>query len=181
VTDVAPWTLRPMRWWDIDRLRPLEQELFPYDAWPVEAFWAELALGDARVYVVAEDRTGGLVGYAGLSCPARARGADAEVMTVAVDPALHGRGLGRELVRTLQAEAERRGAGRLLLEVRSTNAAALALYERAGFEQIGVRAGYFSGGLDAGSPKVDALVLRLTLPTVATGPAVAAGPDTVPR
>lgn len=177
MTDAAVWTVRPMRWWDIERLRQLEQELFPHDPWSGEAFWAELALADSRWYLVAEDGTGTVVGYAGLGCLRRARGGDAEIMTVAVAPAAQGRGLGRLLVAALQAEAERRGAGRLLLEVRSTNAAARALYARAGFEQVGTRAGYYRSGPDAAGAGVDALVLRLALPA----PTAAAGPDTVPR
>jgi ribosomal-protein-alanine N-acetyltransferase len=104
VTD-PPWTLRPLRWWDIERLWPLERELFPYDAWPVEAFWAELAMEESRVYLVAEDRGGSLLGYAGLGCPRRARGGDAEIMTMAVAPAAQGRGLGLALVAALRAEA----------------------------------------------------------------------------
>jgi ribosomal protein S18 acetylase RimI-like enzyme len=166
-----------MRWWDIEWLMPLERQLFPFDSWPAEAFWAELALGDARVYLVAEAADGGLLGYAGLSCPPRPRGGDAEIMTVAVAVAAQGHGLGRQLIAALRSEAERRGAGRLLLEVRSTNAPALALYAGAGFEPVGRRPGYYRGGPDTvRDGAVDALLLRLTLP----GPVLAAGPDTVP-
>lgn len=158
-----------MRWWDIAGLEPLERALFAHDTWPAEAFWAELAMGDRRVYLVAETEDGSVLGYAGLSCPAAARGGDAEIMTVAVDAAAQGRGIGAALVDALRDEAQRRGAGRLLLEVRADNAAALAVYRRAGFEQIATRPAYYPAG--PGSPAVDALVLRLRL----------SAPDTVPR
>ncbi|MFL6101669.1 MAG: ribosomal protein S18-alanine N-acetyltransferase [Actinomycetales bacterium] len=158
-----------MRWWDITGLEPLERALFPHDTWPAEAFWAELAMADRRVYLVAEAEDGSVLGYAGLSCPVAARGGDAEIMTVAVDPAARGGGVGTALVEALRDEAGRRGAGRLLLEVRADNAAALALYRRAGFEQIATRPSYYAAGPETGA--VDALVLRLRLPA----------PDTVPR
>lgn len=157
-----------MRWWDIARLEPLERALFPFDTWPAEAFWAELAMADRRVYLVAEADDGSVLGYAGLSCPAAARGGDAEIMTVAVDAAAQGGGVGTALVDALRNEAGRRGAGRLLLEVRADNVAALALYRRAGFEPIATRPAYYPAG--PGSPAVDALVLQLRLST----------PDTVP-
>jgi len=168
-----------MRWWDVADVGPLELDLFPVDAWPVEAFWAELAAGEARAYLVAEDGDGSIVGYAGLSCPSPARGADAEIMTLAVARRAQGRGVGRVLLDALRATAEQRGAGRLLLEVRADNDAALSLYTAAGFEQIGIRAGYYrpAGATGAVPQAVDALVLSLPLP-----PAVATSePDSVRR
>ena len=163
--------LRPLRWWDIAAVVPLERELFRADPWPAEAFWAELALGDARLYLVAEAEDGSLIGYAGLSCQRAARGGDAEVMTLAVSPRAQGQGVGRALLAALQDVAELRGAGRLLLEVRADNLAARALYAAAGFEQIGTRAGYYRSSAAAPAPTaagepappVDALVLGLTL------------------
>ena len=151
--------LRPLRWWDIAAIQPLELELFDHDPWPAEAFWAELALGPERTYLVAED-DGALVAYAGLSCPAPARGADAEVMTLAVAPAARGRGLGRVLLDALRTAAVDRGAGRILLEVRADNTAARGLYATAGFEQVALRPGYYR---TPGADPVDALVLRLPL------------------
>ncbi len=86
-----------MRWWDVPAVMELERVLFPDEPWTAEGFWAELALGRDRVYLVAEAGGEGIVGYAGLSCPAHARGNDAEVMTVAVAPAAQGRGVGSAL------------------------------------------------------------------------------------
>ena len=52
--------LREMRWWDIDPVLELEQELFPEDAWSRGMFWSELAHARGpeatRRYVVAERR-----------------------------------------------------------------------------------------------------------------------------
>ena len=164
--------LRVLRWWDIAGIVPLERELFTEDPWTAEAFWAELALGSARSYVVAEGPDGALLGYAGLSCPSPARGADAEVMTLAVAPSAQGAGVGRSLLEALRVTAVERGAGRLLLEVRADNAAARALYTAAGFEQVATRPAYYrtTSPDRSDAAAVDALVLRLHLVGGATDP-----------
>lgn len=144
--------LRPMRWWDVEPAHALETQLFP-DSWSVETFWSELAhVPETRHYLVAE-RDGALVGYAGLVVVAH----QADVQTLAVAPAEQGRGLGRRLLDALLDEARRRDAHDVLLEVRAENAAAQALYARAGFERVGVRRGYYQPG------GTDALVLRRRL------------------
>jgi GNAT superfamily N-acetyltransferase len=62
--------------------------------------------------------------------------ATAELKRMYVDPALRGLGIGRNLVQALEAEARRLGARRLVLETGTRQAAALALYQRCGFERI---------------------------------------------
>jgi ribosomal-protein-alanine acetyltransferase len=154
-----------MRWWDVPAVMELERLLFLAEPWTAEGFWAELAMGADRVYLVAERPGEGLVGYAGLSCPPRARGGDAEVMTVGVAPGAQGSGVGGALVEALRAASGERGAGRLLLEVRADNDRARGLYARLGFKEIGRRAGYYRGSSgDQQSGRVDALVLALRLP-----------------
>jgi ribosomal-protein-alanine N-acetyltransferase len=141
-----------MRWWDVPAVHALEVATFP-DPWTAETFWSELAhVPSSRHYVVAEAGEG-VVGYAGLV----ATGHQADVQTLAVAADRRGAGLGRVLLDELLAEARRRDAGEVLLEVRAENVAAQALYARAGFEQIAVRRGYYRPG------GTDALVLRLRL------------------
>ncbi|RJK93488.1 ribosomal protein S18-alanine N-acetyltransferase [Vallicoccus soli] len=136
--------LRPLRWWDVERVLPLERLLFPDDPWSAELFWSELGQGATRHYVLAE-RAGEVVGYAGLAAPA----GDGDVQTLAVAPAAQGRGVGGLLLRELLREAGARGCAAVLLEVRADNRPALALYARHGFERVGVRRGYYAGGVDA--------------------------------
>ncbi|MGZ4632709.1 MAG: ribosomal protein S18-alanine N-acetyltransferase, partial [Actinomycetes bacterium] len=100
-------------------------------------------------YVVAESG-GHLVGYAGLF----AAGHQADVQTLAVARDHQGRGLGAVLLQVLLDEADRRDASEVLLEVRADNDSAMRLYERFGFERIGVRRGYYQPG------RVDAVVMR---------------------
>jgi ribosomal-protein-alanine N-acetyltransferase len=142
-----------MRWWDVERLMPLERELFGDTAWTAEAFWSELAHPDSRCYLVAEGDPDGddILGYAGLM----ASGTEADVQTLAVAPSAQGRGIGALLLQALVGEAARCGARSVLLEVRADNDAAIALYRRHGFERIGVRRRYYQPG------DVDAHVMRL--------------------
>jgi ribosomal-protein-alanine N-acetyltransferase len=79
---------------------------------------------------------------------------EAEVLTLAVAPTARRQGLGRAL---LDAAIARLGSAELFLEVAADNIAAIALYRAAGFEQVGVRPGYYArpGG------KVDALMFKL--------------------
>jgi [ribosomal protein S18]-alanine N-acetyltransferase len=138
-------TLRPMRWWDIDVLLPLENDLFRDLPWSAAGFWSELAgVPKTRWYVVAED-AGVLVGYAGMSAIAH----EADVQTVAVRRDRQGTGIGDQLVEALLAEARHRGVNRVMLEVRDGNAAAQRLYERHGFTGLGRRRSYYGPGLDA--------------------------------
>lgn len=88
---------------------------------------------------------------------------EAEVLTLAVDPASRRRGIGARLVAAFLAEAAARGAGRAFLEVAADNAAARALYAAAGFAEVARRRGYYR---DPAGGAVDALVLARDLPTV---------------
>jgi [ribosomal protein S18]-alanine N-acetyltransferase len=149
----GPVRLRRMRWWDVERVLPLEQELFGRSAWSAETFWSELAHPKTRWYVVAvpADQPDEVIGYAGLLAP----GAEADVQTIAVAAPAQGRGVGGVLIDALIAEAGRRSATALLLEVRADNEPAIALYTKRGFERIAVRRRYYQ------PEDVDAWVMRL--------------------
>jgi [ribosomal protein S18]-alanine N-acetyltransferase len=148
--------LREMRWWDLDAVLELEDELFPEDAWSPGMFWSELAHARGPVatrrYVVA-DEGGRLVGYAGLA----AVGGVADVQTIGVARDHWGAGLGGRLLAELLRHATAFESAEVLLEVRVDNARAQKLYERFGFEPIGIRRGYYQPG------NVDALVMRKPL------------------
>lgn len=92
----------------------------------------------------------------------RAVGPEAEVLTVAVDPAARRGGLGRGLLDQATEAAARRGVETVFLEVGADNAPALALYAAAGFVPVGRRRGYYPR---ADHAAVDALTLRLRLPS----------------
>lgn len=79
----------------------------------------------------------------------RAIAGEAEILTLAVDPAVRRRGTGRALVEAAALLAVQMDGETLFLEVADDNAAALALYESAGFEAVGRRRGYYASGADA--------------------------------
>jgi len=137
--------LQRMRWWHIDAVLPLEEDLFVDDRWSARTYWSELAQLETRHYLVAVEGER-VRGFAGL-CDYPD---EAFVQTIAVARDAQGQGLGARLLQALLDEAARRRVRRVALEVRADNDPAIALYERFGFRREGVRRGYYSpSGMDA--------------------------------
>ena len=86
----------------------------------------------------------------------RAVADEAEILTLAVDPALRRRGHAAKLVQGFLAEAQRRGAVSVFLEVAATNTAAISLYLQAGFAKVGQRRGYYA---QPNETAIDAVVM----------------------
>ena len=150
---IATVTLTPATQDDLDATMALETASFPTDAWSREMMAEELASDHNRYFVA---RSGGeLLGYAGLRAPNGAR--EADVQTIAVDPAARGLGLGRKLMDLLLSHARESRMREVFLEVRADNDVARALYDSLGFEALGVRPKYYQ------PDGVDAVVMRLTL------------------
>lgn len=84
---------------------------------------------------------------------------EATLFNIAVDPAFQRRGLGRELLEAVIDEVEKRGVATLWLEVRASNAAAIALYESLGFNEADVRRNYYP----TADGHEDAIVMALPL------------------
>jgi ribosomal-protein-alanine N-acetyltransferase len=84
---------------------------------------------------------------------------EVHILNISVVVERQGRGLGRRLLNHLAAVAKEAGARQMFLEVRPSNTPALALYQRAGFETIGRRKGYYP----AADGREDALVMRWPL------------------
>jgi ribosomal-protein-alanine N-acetyltransferase len=91
---------------------------------------------------------------------ARLAADEAEILSVAVARAHRRGGLGRELMEAVLRELHADRASHLLLEVDETNAAALALYRRLAFREVGRRKNYYE---HAGAPPTGALVMRRDL------------------
>jgi [ribosomal protein S18]-alanine N-acetyltransferase len=145
-------TLRPMRTADLEVLLPHEDVVFGTEAWSRQSYEEELADTELRHYLVAE-QDGSVVGSGGLLTI----GETAQIVTVGVLPSARRQGIGGRLVQALVAEARRRRAVEVLLEVRIDNDAARQLYEKLGFEVIGIRRGYYDLG------RVDAVTMRHAL------------------
>ena len=152
------WKLRRAGELDLDAIMLIETATFENDAWSREAMASELA-SQHTYYLVAE--RAGVEGYAGLFAPQRSLQAD--IQTIAVGESARRQGLGRVLMQSLIGEARERGATEVFLDVRADNPNATALYESLGFEPIAVRPGYYQ------PDNVDAVVMRLHIPTPETG------------
>lgn len=130
--------LQPMRVADLPEILRIEEDLFGAEQWTEGMFRSELDAG--HYYLVARDEAGALAGYAGLAVTTPE---EAWVNNIAVRRDAQRRGTGRELLEALLAEAARRGARRILLEVAADNEAAQKLYAGYGFEAVAVRHGYY--------------------------------------
>jgi ribosomal-protein-alanine N-acetyltransferase len=137
----------------VDALMRYEQQMFGTEAWSHASYLAELADRRNRYYVAAEGPDGELLGWAGVLVIADT----AEIMTVGVVPTARRVGTGRKMLDVLLAEAVARGANEAFLEVRTDNEAARAMYRAAGFDEVGIRRGYYAGG------SVDAVTMRKAL------------------
>jgi ribosomal-protein-alanine N-acetyltransferase len=146
-----------MRWWDIEPLMEIERDLFGDECWSIAMFWSELSEPDTRYYLVATEGRD-IVGYGGLC----AYPEESFVQTLAVAKSHQGQGLGARLLTALVDEARRRGEPMVGLEVRADNEVAQRLYGRFGFEQVGVRKGYYQPS------NTDAVLMVLNLAGVDT-------------
>jgi len=84
---------------------------------------------------------------------------EAEILTIAVEAASQGKGVGRALLSENLRQAANAGAKTIFLEVDKMNAPAVALYERLGFVKVGERPGYYRRN-DGRAP---AVIMRKTL------------------
>jgi len=83
---------------------------------------------------------------------------EGEILNLAVAPTRYRRGIGRALVEAALDALAERGAERVFLEVRESNAAARALYATLGFQEVGRRTRYYR------RPVEDAIILRAAIP-----------------
>ena len=144
----------PMTAAHLPQVAALEQVCFPADPWSEELFRA--ALENPRVCILlAQEEDGAILGYAVLSVILDEGSLD----NIAVAPHCRRQGVADALLSALT------GFGRdhlavLMLEVRASNAPAIALYEKHGFAAVGRRKNYYS------APKEDAILMTLEFGSV---------------
>lgn len=147
-----PLSVRPMRPADLAACAAIEATA--PDAWGPAQLAEELACaetGAARLYVA---EAGGQV--TALAAFQLAAG-EASLNTLTVAPFARRQGVGAALLRAALADLRAQGAQCCFLEVRAGNAAALALYQKLGFERVGLRRGFYR------APTEDGVVMRCAL------------------
>lgn len=141
-----------MRGSDLDAVMAVEVAAYEFP-WTTGAFRDCLAAGYGCW--VLETESGRIIGHGVLSVAAD----EAHILNVCVAPAHQGRGHGRHLVQRLVDLARWGQAGRVFLEVRSSNPAAQHLYQSLGFNEIGRRPRYYP----ARNGREDAIVMAMEL------------------
>ena len=130
----------------VSQIAKLEAQCFS-DPWSEKSIASELE-NPLSLWLVAEEN-GQVFGYVGSQTVLD----ESDMMNVAVDSGHRRQGIARALIETLIAELAKMGSRCLRLEVRVSNESARALYERMGFQQLGLRKNYYH------NPKEDALIL----------------------
>ncbi|MCB1857281.1 MAG: ribosomal protein S18-alanine N-acetyltransferase [Gammaproteobacteria bacterium] len=143
--------LYPMRLVDVDEVMALERRCYEFP-WTSGIFTDCLAVGYCCWTCRLDEQ---ILGYAVMSVAA----GEAHILNVCVHPEYRGHGLGQRLLQRLLTLAGKHGADSVFLEVRASNLVALGLYRKTGFNEIGVRRGYYPvrGGRE------DAILLALSL------------------
>ena len=143
--------IKPMQSDDVDAVMEIELRAYEFP-------WSEGNMRDcinSNYYCCVYGLDDSCVGYAVMSVAA----GEAQILNICIDPKMQGQGLGHRLLQHLIAEAGRRNADTLFLEVRASNKSAIALYDAAGFNEVGQRHGYYP----TNSGREDALVLAFSL------------------
>ncbi|HEX5687749.1 MAG TPA: ribosomal protein S18-alanine N-acetyltransferase [Ideonella sp.] len=143
---------RPMTVTDLDHVMAIEVQAYPFP-WSRGHFTDSLAAG-----YLADLRVTGreLIGY----CVAMHGVEELHLLNLTVAPAHQGQGHARALLAHLAEAARECKAVQIWLEVRQSNERARRLYERWGFEAIGLRKGYYPA---AHGQREHAVVMRWTL------------------
>jgi [ribosomal protein S18]-alanine N-acetyltransferase len=143
--------IRPMRVADVADVVALERASYQFP-WSEGIFRDCLRVGYVcRVMTVSRQ----VMAYGVMSLGA----GEAHILNLCVEETFRCRGVGKGLLSSLIERATLAGMGEAFLEVRPSNAAAIRLYLSLGFEQVGMRRGYYQ----AVGGREDAAVLRRAL------------------
>jgi ribosomal-protein-alanine N-acetyltransferase len=137
---------------DLDSVLEIEQQSFR-QPWQRVSFLSELSRGDALYLKAAANDCESCEPVIGYIC-ARCIETELYILKLAVSKDWHRFGIGSRLLKSSFQWAIERGLSDALLDVRSSNRAAIRLYEKHGFQTVGLRPKYYS---DTGE---DALVMR---------------------
>ena len=131
----ANLSFREMQTSDLDAVMQIETVNFPFP-WTAGNFKDSITSGHDCVLLQLDDS---IIGYAILMMVLD----EAHLLNISVAPSHKGQGLGRHLLDHMMQIGREKGGLNMFLEVRPSNIAAITLYESIGFNEMGVRPGYY--------------------------------------
>ena len=134
----------------VEQVAALERETFSLP-WDEPAVRAELSNPLSLWLTASEGEL--VVGYVG----SQTCFDDTDILNVTVRPDFRRRGIAEALLLALEAQLFERGSRQITLEVRASNTPALALYEKLGYQPVGLRKNYYE------KPREDARILQKQL------------------
>ena len=142
--------IRPMQETDLDDVIAIEEAVYPFP-WTRGIFHDCILVGySCWVYQQQQE----VIGYVVMSVAA----GEAHILTLAVHPEYQGQGIAKNILDHALENSREKGADTIYLEVRPSNSRAIDIYQKAGFNEIGIRKGYYPDE----NGREDALVMALT-------------------
>lgn len=136
--------IRQAKLYDVPAMARIERDSFGAP-WSAEEITKDVTAG-GNVYVAVAETGGEKAGYGEIRIVAD----EAQIYNIAIAPEYRKQGIGEALLMHLIEAGRERGCALVTLEVRAGNEAAMALYKKLGFREVGRRKGYYAkGGEDA--------------------------------
>ena len=129
--------IRQAKLYDVPAMSRIERDSFAAP-WSAEEITKDVTAGGST-YVAVAECGGEKTGYGEIRMVA----GEAQIYNIAVDPAYRREGIGEALLRHMIDKAEADGCALVTLEVRDGNEAAMELYKKLGFREVGRRKGYY--------------------------------------
>ncbi len=139
--------IRSMLTSELSQVQEIEKATFKSQAWSEEGFLSALGMENNCYLVAILD--GEVVGYCGCYCTLD----EGEITNVATKESARGKGIATAILKEEFARIQEMGVARVVLEVRYSNAPAIHVYEKLGFENVGIRKDFYS------DPKEDAIIM----------------------
>ena len=147
----ANYKFRPMQMEDLDEVMVIEPQIYSHP-WTRGNFSDSLKSGHSAWILEQENK---IIGYALLMIVLD----EAHLLNLSIAKNYQKQGLGRFLLEYMLKIAENCHAANMFLEVRASNASALALYENLGFNEMAVRRNYYPSAIG----REDAILMGLSL------------------
>ena len=146
--------IRQAKLYDVPAMARIERDSFGAP-WSAEEITKDVTAG-GNIYVAVAECGEEKAGYGEIRMVA----GEAQIYNIAIDPGFRRAGIGEALLRHMIEKAEEDGCSLVTLEVRGGNEAAMTLYHKLGFREVGRRRGYYEKGGE------DAVLMDLDLRTI---------------